>query len=1065
MDTSQAQKPFVVYNASAGSGKTFTLVKEYLKCCLKSTQPNAYRHILAVTFTNKAAAEMKQRVLHTLSAFASEMPTGVEGSMMALIREETGMDAASIRQASIDLLEQILHDYSAFSISTIDKFTHRIIRTFAYDLHLPMNFEVEMDGDRLLSEAVDLLISHVGKDEDLTRMLVAFTESKVDDNQKTSWDIETDLSQMARFLLKEDSYTHIDRLSKLSVADFFDIRDTLYKEKMAFEGRLKSIGDQALDLIAAKGIAHKSFPYGDLPNHFLKHSKGKIADIAFDGRLAKNLEADKWYTAAVAEDQKMAIEEIKETLLALYEESQAYIEQGKADYILYTLIIRNLYALSVLNEIEKRIHEIKEQQHLLHISEFNKAIAAIVKEQPAPFIYERIGERYRNYFIDEFQDTSVLQWQNLWPLIENAVSREGGSCMLVGDGKQAIYRWRGGKVEQFIQLSNPEDKSNKVRIGDRLHTRFEREIKTLDTNWRSRSAIISFNNEFFEQAAQKLLYPEYQQLFRSSAQKSTHKEGGYIQIRFLDNDVERYEEENCKQTLERIQSLLQEGYRLKDIAILIRRNAQGSLLANYLNAEGIRVVSPESMLLSHSAAVNFIVTTYRFIHQPADYSARVAMLEYLISQNKIQTDEESKHDLFARYARAPQEQFIAFLAEKGFLLKPAYFLQLSVYESIEELIRVFALNPRKDPYLQAFMDAVLDYSHQTRSNHKSFPEWWEQEKEKRSIVLPEALDAVKIMSIHKSKGLEFPVVIFPFANWNSESDQRPQEWIELDLPVAADFDTALIPINKDLQEAADPYRKQYEDHKSRVQLDNLNLLYVALTRPEERLYVLTSPRERQRNLSDYFTTYLKYKGLWSEGQTTYDFGTPDPPEKGGDAPDLFAIEEVDTSTDWRNKIAISKQAPLRWDVEAPESLAEKGTLMHKVLAQVHTIEDIDPALDTLRLSGMADEAQQIQIEQTLRALFRVAELKPYFDAGIKARNEAEILLSTGQIVRPDRVVFHTSGLLSVLDYKTGSPQKKHKEQLDGYAEALSELGYEPIEKVLIYLGEPFHVEKWSGKGS
>ena len=514
---------FQVYNASAGSGKTFTLVKEYLKILLTSDNTYKFQQILAVTFTNKAAGEMKERVIENLNAFSKEE----KNDMLQVIGKESNLPEVIIFKRSQAVLNAILQNYSAFGIMTIDSFTHKLIRTFAHDLHLPLNFEVEMDAESLLNEAVDVVISKIGSDKKLTDLLVSYSLQKLEDDK--AWDISMELKSFAKIILNETDAANLKSLNKISIDEFKILKEKLQKENKQLEDEFLGIGKKGLQIINDNGLEHNEFSYADLPNHFKKLTKLKYLkadELKFEGRLNTTIEENKnLFTAKCSANSKQIIESIAPILKELYDESKKLYTEKYARYTLNNLIVEGLIPLAVLNYINNALQDLKSENNILLNAEFNQLIGDTIKNEPAPFIYERIGEKFRYYFIDEMQDTSQLQWQNLIPLIDHAISSENelgepGKLLLVGDAKQSIYRWRGGKSEQFISLSSEEKNKNNNPFY------VEKVLKSLETNFRSYSEIIDFNNSFFKHSSQYLSNTSYRNLFfEGNSQNVNHKTG------------------------------------------------------------------------------------------------------------------------------------------------------------------------------------------------------------------------------------------------------------------------------------------------------------------------------------------------------------------------------------------------------------------------------------------------------------------------------------------------------------------------------------------------------------
>ena len=577
----QQNHPFTIYNASAGSGKTFTLVKEYLKILLASNSPYKFKHILAITFTNKAVAEMKDRIIETLKQFSDAGILETPNSMFLAICEELDMEPKRLHEKSEKLLETIIHNYAAFDISTIDGFTHKLIRTFAYDLKLPLNFEVELDQDSLLNEAVDSLITKAGTDKTLTKILVDFAIEKADDDK--SWDVAFDFNKIAKLLVNENDIPFINQLKDKTLDDFKVLKSQLQKERLTAENSIIEQAKNALTLIEEAGLEFGDFSRSSLPKHF-QNLLNKKFDIKFDSNWQTDLlENNALYPKKVSDDVASIIDQIQPQL------ATAFLETKQAVFHLKFLIAfyKNVTPLSVLNAINNELALLKSDQNKMLISEFNSIISKEIKNQPTPFIYERLGEKFDHYFIDEFQDTSAMQWENLIPLLSNSLSAENGSAMLVGDAKQAIYRWRGGKAEQFIGLFNND---NPFYV--------EKQVENLPTNYRSFKEIVTFNNGFFKfLATQVFTNKDYETLYENANQNTFLEDSGYVNFNFL--DLEKDDDKNeqySEQVLNTINNCLKNGFKLEDICVLVRKKKEGVAVANYLSQHQIPIISSETLL-------------------------------------------------------------------------------------------------------------------------------------------------------------------------------------------------------------------------------------------------------------------------------------------------------------------------------------------------------------------------------------------------------------------------------------------------------------------------------------
>ncbi len=1039
---------FTVYNASAGSGKTYTIVKEYLKIVLSSEFPFKYQQILAITFTNKAAGEMKERIFNQLREFGNIKSTDIPSDLLLDLEKELQIERDVLVERAKNVSSQILHDYSKFNISTIDKFTHKLIRTFSFDLGLPVNFDVEMNVSNILSDAVDVLISKIGDKKDLTNALVNFSIRNLRDGK--SWDIAFALKDISTELFKEESVDEIEELKKHSIQDFIALSKTLRElEKEAIK-ELKRIGENALELIYASGLENEMFSRKSIPNYFGKCADGIFGDKAPTTAILKQFDSGQLYTKT--NSKKLwagAMDSIFEDLRDYFNSSRKWVEESGSLIVLIRLILRNIDSVTVLNEIEKELSEIKRHNNVLFNSEFNKRISDEIKNQPVPYIYERLGDKFQYFFIDEFQDTSVLQWQNLIPLIENSIA-SGGDCVIVGDGKQAIYRWRGGKAEQFIDLSQ-----NKVEFP------FEITPATLDKNYRSYSHIIDFSNDFFKFISNAFSNDSYSEMYvDGNNQKTNNKIGGYVEIDFFEkNDIDDFDDQNNSRTEVIIRDLLHEGYSLKDICILTRNNKEGIFVSNYLIENGVEVVSKESLLIKNNEQVDFCIQSLKLINYSDDFDARLKAIEFLISSEAIVVEENERHNIYSEFVKLSSEQFYSKLKKFNINFDVSSFLKLPLYDAIEEFIRIFSLAENASTEIQFFLDFVLEFSSKNNTGINSFLEHWEDKKDKLSLVIPDGLDAVQVMTIHKSKGLEFPIVIFPYANWMT-SERNTKTWIPLE-DAEENFNgisNALVSVNKEL--ASTPVGKEiYFKHENEVILDNLNLLYVALTRPVQRLYVITY-KDKHKKLSEYFSNFLKSESNYISEQLKskddkYWFGDKVfIPTENNNSIKKYKLETLN-SYKWINRVRMSLEAPKYWNIgEITES--EYGNLIHNILAEINYVEDKTDVLERQVLDGNLTIEISDKINDLIDKVILHPNLSNYFKKEYEVKNEQDIILSDKTILRPDRVVINKNSAV-VIDYKTGARIEKHDEQINHYGDALTELGYVVEKKLLVYLKDEVDV--------
>ena len=996
---------------------------------------------------------MKERIISALKELSNPDPEKVSSIKTELLKE-LFMDEMTLRIRSKEILKEILHHYSEFAIGTIDSFTHRIVRAFAHDLHLPVNFEVETDADKLIREAVDLLISKIGEDEKLTEILVKFSEERTDEQK--SWQIETQLQQVAKHLLEEEGATNADKLRHLSIDDFLLFRNNLRKVNAQLEEKIISIAEKARKLISENNLETEEFAYGKsgIAARFKSYANGNLEKFPETNKnIEKTISGGNWPAGKVSASSKAAIENIKSQLEIYWKELEEIREKEFPEFIFRRLVHKNIYAVAVLNEIEKIIFSFRSEQNILHISEFNRIISRVVFAEPVPFIYERLGEKYTNYLIDEFQDTSVVQWQNLLPLVENALAGNNFT-MVVGDGKQAIYRWRGGEVSQFAALPKVNDRSNNPLVKDREQSliRNYRE-QNLAKNYRSKVEIIQFNNLFFRELSgllsenSKIIYKELEQEF------VPEKTGGYVRVETIVPDENDYNSLFIQKAISTVQQLKSEGWQYSEICILTRTNTEGSAIATALLENGISVLSSESLLLKHSSVVAFMVSMLRCIEHPSDALAGAQVLEFLAANKKINSPlENCLNDL-----QENKNQVQPVLAKNNIPFHPADLSRLPLYQRCEELISIFNLGEKPDSYLLFFLDEVLNYSNGKNSGREDFFQWWDDRSRKASVVVAEGTNAVSVMTIHKSKGLEFPVVIIPFADWDFKK-QKDEIWVNVDDKIVSQLTTALIGINKELQYTK--YKNLYEEEQDKSILDMINVLYVAMTRAEQRLYIFSEATDKKidtpTNVSQCFISALEKMQITFNGHIA-EFGKPGT-RIAADKKQIRAIHPTHLqSQNWENKIRIRSASADLWDEEVNLN-RDKGKLLHEILSFIETKKDIDTAIQNAIQSGLTDISQKENLKNHLEEIVSLPELAECFSGKGKFRRETEILFPDGKRLRPDRVIENKDATI-ILDYKTGKPDAKFKKQLDNYANALREMGYDKIEKKIVYT-ESLEVESW-----
>ena len=1034
-------KRFRIYKSSAGSGKTFTLVREYL--CVVLRQPAAYRAVLAITFTNKAMSEMKERIVKELFAISE----GRGGPMLKAVATETGLDEPLLQNNARLVLAAILHDYANFSVQTIDSFTYRLLRNFARDLDLPSRFDVEMDTRGLLARMMDQLMDTIGQDPYITDILIQFTEEKLRD--ENGWQVEEDIVEVATQIFNEGSRAPLAVLNRLDTEEMKDFIGFVRGRKSAYPTEMITRVQAFLGMITAADIPLDAFSggSGSFPNQLRKlHAQSGPEDFKKyleSKRLEGALLQDDWYAKTSKEKGRIdALVErgLRERLQALRE----YHDEAFPEFLTATHAYANIHSLAVIRQVEGLIDQHKSLNNLVHISDFHHKVANFIKQEPPEYIYWRLGEKYRHYLFDEFQDTSVLQWLNLLPLFDyvRTADDRDGSLLLVGDAKQAIYRFRGGEAD-LLEVIAPAN--------------FDIEPEMLGTNYRSLEYVVDFNNLFFRRAQEVLnanelvrrTYSEFEQ-----AIKPGNEGGGLVQIHYFGDEAKKQEDylqHAMERLLNEIKRLRTVGYQLRDIAVLVRRATEGSAVARHLDAAGIPVISSDSLLLHKEPVINFIISLFRLLIDPIDGITRAEILvyfyHYLHKDAELNVDRDAHiHSILA--ADSPVQSIYEVLPKEFGKLR--YQLdQLPLYELGEEVVRIFHLEQVAPAYLQQFLDVLLEYSERKKPDLTGFLSHWDEQKGSFAISMPQGQDAVEIMTIHKSKGLQFPVVFIPFATWEMLPNMRGKFWAKAEAAFGDYPDTYLVPPVSALQDTF--FAEDYAAEVKRAIQDNLNLLYVAFTRPEERLYIYTrhldklpeNPTLQDLKKVEHLIGVVTDDDRFARGDgETYETGIPAAPGPRKPAPSTRIAEDF-LSHPWRNRIRIERKYRKYWESAEDESSTGEitdGTLMAEVLRQLESAEVLNLQTDRLVEEGILDEARKQRLEETLDQLLDHSPLKEWFAEGRSSRRGVEILGPGGRLAGPDRLLIDGKSAVLIDFVDRDRPRQADKDKLLKFATGLMAMG-------------------------
>ena len=981
---------------------------------------------------------MKERILESLFNFSRVEDAHGGSPLFKEIAQELNLNAEDLKLRAQSTLKHLLHNYAFFDISTIDKFTHRLIRTFAKDLKLPQNFEVVLDTDLLLDEAVSQLIGKARENEHLTQILIDFALEKIDDSK--SWDISYDLKNMGQLLFNENHEAHLMALGSKDIDDFIVLKKLLRQKSKALESKAIALAGSVLQFIIECGLEYADFPRETLPNHFKKIAQGVFnTTTLYNNKLEESLAVGKILKSGVI----LPSEEIATSLIRDYLKLKEIIYQ----IAFFNNAYLNSVPLTILNAIHQELKNLQKERAQLPISSFNRIISNEIRNQPAPYIYERLGEKYRHYFIDEFQDTSALQWNNLIPLISNALEGADehgnpGSLFLVGDAKQAIYRWRGGRAEQFLNLISL--KQQPFVIPPR--------VQDLPTNFRSKKEIVDFNNRFFTLSSTFLNNQMYRELFiKGNQQKCEVSNGGFVQMSFLEDTPGTFLDDlYCKTVLQIIQEAVQRSYEFADICILTRKRKHAMLLSDYLMQHKIPLISSETLLLRGNAEVLFLINLLKYCIHPDDLENTFKILFYLSRDNLDQ------HGFIQAHMNAPEVMIHKAYGFSFELLK-----QFSVYDGLEYAIKQFKLAEKSNAYLNFLLDEALTLEKREGSGIGTFINYWDKHKDKLTIVAPESMNAIRIMTIHKAKGLEFPVVIFPYANTYIYEEINPKLWLPLSDLEESKFSEVLISKKQEVANYGGIAAESYQEEQHKLELDALNLLYVALTRAADELYILTEKdltakgEHKPHYYSGLFINFLQENGLWNNEKSVFSIG--------------YQSVKKDTRKYDQSEYAIPYQYTFKnrpdfsiltnggqlWDSQQQEALS-KGTALHQLMELIETEEDMVGALGSLNLKGVPIDEVELS-GNMVKAIITHPELNRFFQPGLEIKNECDIITENGLILRPDRLVFNGSKV-SILDYKTGKKHPKYHEQLYAYADALENMGYHVERKVIIYIDQKINPE-------
>ena len=828
---------FKIINSSAGSGKTFYLAIEFIVQLLNSKKDDHYKSMLALTFTNKASAEMKDRILSYLNILVNEN----ENVILDIVSNKTTLNKLEIKEKAFTILENILYNYSSFNVMTIDSFTNNILKSFKSESDIEKDYLVELDSMVYIDQAIDDIFVDINDDNYLKNQLIEFARFKTTINK--SWDISHDLREFIVLIDKESNRDQIEYFSQKNKEFFSQMKLKVNNLKNEKKKYLRNVAKKSIELISTNDL-----DFGDFRGSYLPNYLNNIIindELYINESISKSLNGEtSLYNKSLSNSKSDIIEKIRSSLLSNYNE----INKTILDILILNSFLSHLPSLSLIKLIEKKINKIQSDNNTKLISKFNSELNSLVKSNDAPLIYEKLGSRFSNFFIDEFQDTSELQWENLIPLISNSIQSEShdgtkGSLLIVGDPKQSIYRWRGSRINQFVNLI----------LGETNPFYINPEIEKIDTNYRSLKNIVDFNSEFFSHLTNSLDLKMYNSSLLNFKQKSTKNEDGYVEIELYDSDT--FYEKIKNQILD----LLNRGYLPSEIIILVRKNKYAKELILNIDSPDFNLVSSDILQIKNSEIVQFVISIFKLSISGNNYSERKNIVDFLYKKNYFEGDYLTINDcFFDNLNKINIDDFLSKISKEKFDLN--YFLKLNILDSVKYCCSIFEID-LNNIFLTAFIDNIFEFHERSNDSVDEYLNYWTKNLDKINLSLPDDQKSVCISTIHKSKGLEYPAVILPIYNDKlDENSFNDSLWLYEPFSEIESLKWMLIKRIKELNQNGHNLKEVYDSTVLNNYIDSINLLYVAFTRAEKELYILANNDKVSPNsISFLIKEFLDYK--------------------------------------------------------------------------------------------------------------------------------------------------------------------------------------------------------------
>lgn len=1045
-----SNKNFTIYRSSAGSGKTFTLVKEYLKIVLRN--PQDYQHILAITFTNKATEEMKERILNDLR----EMAAGENTAMKNAIEEEVKHfeQKLNIQDRAKKALKNILHNYSRFSVSTIDHFFSQLVRALARELKLNLNYEIDVDDDTAMEESLHLLYESLTHDEELRNWIKDFAFSRIEDDK--GWQLDYTLIEFGKELFKEKFHQGFSKLKKeeVNIKSLRNLEKQLQSTQQEYKSRQKKYARQAIQLIAHYGLKMDDFKgKGRGPaNTFEKILKN---DLALNPTFQKTARGeDDWYTASSQKREEIRTvvrAGLGQIALDIYEYHIAHYHEYMTAYQLQ----RHIYSYGLLDAISEQLKVYRQSNNLMLLSHNSFLLREIISDREAPFLFEKLGNYYHHVLIDEFQDTSAYQWDNLKPLVTHALDQRN-QVLLVGDVKQSIYRWRGGDLNLLLQKS-VKDLS---LYSDQL------EEKTLQQNRRSSRSVVAFNNDFFKHASQALLVTKdlppdsgmLSEVYKEVEQQSTAESTGGVCIKFYERNGNEWRQQALEYQTSIIKDHISRGGRYSDFLVLCNKNVEVAEVSQHLSLLGMPVDSDQALSLGGNWGIRLLISSMYLLLDPEDQLARAEMA-FLYQKGKQDIDVDF-NELFIESC-----QISAGLLEKhlpsSLVRQWNDFSFRNIYEWVSGVIPLLIESTQADPFIARFLEVCLEQNAKGKSTAGDFLEWWENNKDDQMVIFPGHQEAVRVMTIHKAKGLEAPIVLLPWADFALKPRQDSLFWTDQLSDQYSKYKLLPLSFTRDLQDSH--FAKAYQQEMLEGLTEGLNTVYVAFTRARQRLYICSVIPSGKLAADDLGSLYKllwtvcskpEWGTSWDPQSKTFtkgDLREPLVPSMDDITPSI-AIDRLRIGP-YEDKVSIQsghqKMFTLLDNYKA--NTIREGIQVHAVLERLKSKGELPVVLDQMHSEGLIRDYDKPGIQEKVNALFEQSEFSAFFDPEWEVFCEREIA-SEGRWYKPDRVMVKHDRAV-VVDYKREKENSKHHKQLAQYAALLEKIGYRNIDKYLVYVSD------------